>query len=124
MKKSTKSLLGIASFWPVVYLFLFMTGWVVFLSSILRSVSAGRPPTFTEIPPSSSAAFFFMVFLIHMLTITGALGLAAFYIVDMFKHDRVKNDMRVAWLLLLVLLAVFTLPVYWYLHIKQLPEPS
>ena len=122
MKRSTRVLLGVASFWPPVYLFGFIVGWGLLLFSILKSVSMGRQPGFTAIPPSSSAVLFSLILTMHLLTIFGSLALAVFYIVDMYRYDRVTQQMKIFWAVLLALMAVFALPVYWYMHIRRLPD--
>ncbi|MCA1840013.1 MAG: hypothetical protein LC723_06750 [Actinobacteria bacterium] len=124
MTNRTKVWLGIASFWPPVYFVCFLIVWGLFMMTILRSVSAGRPPSFTQFPPSTGITAFLAIFVVHVVTLLGAMALAIFYIIDMYRNDRVNDEMKVVWLVLLILLSLFTLPVYWYLHVKGSPETS
>ena len=115
MKKSTKILLGLATLWPFLYMILFL---VFILSSILF------------LPPGdgkeSGPPFFFAVLIaVHLLTMLWIIGLTVFYIVNIFRNDRVEKDKKVLWAVVIFLGNMIAMPIYWYLYIwKEVPARS
>jgi hypothetical protein len=118
MKKSTKVLLGIATIWPILYMFLFVAAalLMVFLAQ------QGGPPD----RGSGSVLFpfgFFVFFILHMLTIFGHMGLTVFYIIRVFKTERLDQNLKIMWTLLLFFVGFFAQPIFWYQHIwRGMPE--
>ena len=107
MKPSTKVLLGLASLWPFVYMiffFIFVLSSFFFLSS-----SPGQ-----EFGPPVS---FMVVFLLHLLTILWIMALTVFYIVNVFRNERVDKDKKVLWAVVLFMGNIIAMPIYWYLYI-------
>ncbi|MEO8429942.1 MAG: hypothetical protein ABI592_00425 [Acidobacteriota bacterium] len=54
---------------------------------------------------------------VHLGVIVLALALMLFYLVDVFRNQRVPSDKRALWAGLLVLGSVFVEPVYFWLYI-------
>jgi len=111
MKPSTKVLLGLASLWPFVYMiffFIFVLSSFFFLSS-----SPGQ-----EFGPPVS---FMVVFLLHLLTILWIMALTVFYIVNVFRNERVDKDKKVLWAVVLFMGNLIAMPIYWYLYIWKQP---
>jgi hypothetical protein len=106
MKKSTKILLGIATIWPLIYM-------VLFIGSIFLTIF------FTGGGSSGSGMPIFFIILIafHFLTILWIWALIVFYMVNVFKNDRVDKDKKVLWAVVLFMGNVIAMPVYWYLYI-------
>ena len=124
MKKSTKIWLGIATIWPIVYLFLF---FVVIFSVIIFTAANPGPPDPGGTPPGSLLfpVGFMGFFVIHMLTIVGSLGLTVFYIIRVFKTERLDQNMKIMWMLLLFFMGMIAQPVFWYLYIwREAPGSS
>lgn len=120
MKKSGKVWLGIATIWPIVYMFLFMVG--IFSVMIFAGLQ-GNPPN--PGPPAPGSLLFplgFMaLFAVHMVTILGTLALTVFYIIRVFKTERLDQNMKIMWMLLLFFVGMFAQPVFWYLYIWRDP---
>ena len=118
MKKSNKVLLGIATIWPILYMFLFMVG--IFLMVMLAP--NGGPPG--RGPGSALIPFGFVAFLaLHLLTIFGHMGLTVFYIIRVFKTERLDQNLKIMWTLLLFFVGFFAQPIFWYLYIwRGMPE--
>lgn len=111
MKKSNKILLGIATIWPFIYLGLFM----IFVFSTIFFARGGMPDS-----GASEGGFpilFVLIFALHALTILWVWALIAFYIVNVFKNDRVEKDKKVLWAVVLFMGNMIVMPVYWYLYI-------
>lgn len=101
MKKSSKILLAAATIWPLIYMLLFM-GLFMF-AMFLRD---GGPGTLWAV-----------IIPVHLLTILLIMGLTVFYIVNVFRNDRVNKDMKVLWAVVLFMGSMVAMPIYWYLYI-------
>ncbi|HEY0323868.1 MAG TPA: hypothetical protein VGC66_23165 [Pyrinomonadaceae bacterium] len=114
MKKSNKVLLGIGTFWPFVYIPIFML--TIFSTFIF---SGGGQPN------DAFPLMFLVIMPLHMLTIFGSLALTIFYVVNIFRNPRVEKDKQVLWVALLLLAGMMAAPVYWYLYIwREEPQAS
>lgn len=115
MKKTTKILLGLATLWPFVYMILF---FFFMLSSVLfMPGGAGE-----ELGPR----FFFAVLVaLHLFTMLWVMGLTVFYMVNVFRNDRVDKDKKVLWAVVIFMGNMLAMPIYWYLYIwKEAPARS
>lgn len=114
MKKSSKILLGFATLWPFLYMVLF---FVFVFASILFMPTSGSPE-------SGPPMFFFVIFPLHLLTMLWIMGLTVFYMVNVFRNDRVDKDKKVLWAVVLFLGSMIAMPVYWYLYIWREATPG
>ena len=106
MKKWAKILLGVATLWPVLYMFIFFM-FIFSMVLFMPDQSAGEgPPT-----------WFFIIFPLHILTMLWIFGLTIFYILNIFKNDRVDQDKKALWAVVIFFGNMFAMPVYWYLYI-------
>ena len=112
MQKSTKVLLGIASLWPIVYMFLFF----VFVFSMAFGFGG---PEDGGLPPAMA-----VVFGLHLLTMILILALTVFYIVDIFRNDRVDKDKKALWAIVIFMGNAIAMPIYWYLYFWKEPSPA
>jgi hypothetical protein len=116
MKKSTKIWLGIATIWPIVYMFLFFL--VIFSVFIMAALNPGAHAPVDNSPASILFPIGFMgFFVLHMLTIVGTLALTVFYIIRVIKTEQLDQNMKIMWLLLLFFMGMLAQPVFWYLYI-------
>jgi hypothetical protein len=111
MKTPTKILLGLASLWPLVYMALFFI--FVLSSFFFLSRSAGQ-----EVGPPIS---FMVIFLLHLLTMLWIIALTVFYIVNVFRNQRVDKDKKALWAVVLFMGNVIAMPIYWYLYVWKEP---
>jgi hypothetical protein len=105
MKQWLKVLLGIVTLWPLAYMILF---FLVIFSTILFTPgpsNSGPPPLIA------------LIFPLHMLTMLVILALMIFYIVDVFKNERVEKDKKALWAVVLFMGNMIAMPVYWYIYI-------
>lgn len=105
MKKSTKLLLAAATVWPFLYFIIFFA----FIFSMILFMPQGGD--------EAAPAWFLILFLFHFLTIFLILGLTVFYMVNVFRNERVDKDKKVLWAVVLFLGNIVAMPVYWYLYI-------
>ena len=114
MTRSNKILLGIATIWQPVYIFLF----IAFIFSMM-AFSAGQPdPSFGPF----FGAGFFVIFIVHFLTIMLGLGLTIYYIIHAIKNDSLESNMKAMWAVLFFIGGIIAEPIYWYLHIWKASE--
>ena len=113
MKKPTKILLGLASLWPFVYMILF---FVFILASFFLSASGGQQ--------SGPPLLFLIIFPLHLLTMLWIMALTVFYMVNVFRNERVDKDKKVLWAVVLFMGNIIAMPIYWYLYIWKEPAVS
>ena len=114
LSRTKKILLGIASVWPVVYIFLFIA--FIFGMVALSGMGGG------DLGPAFGGGFMVLM-VVHMLTIFGSLALTVFYIIHAVKNPRLDSNMRVIWIVLFFFGGMIAEPIYWYLQIWR-PESS
>ncbi len=108
MKKSTKILLAIATIFPFLYMIFF---FVVIFSSIFFMPSDGSSEE------GALPILFMVIFPLHLLTMLLIMGLTVFYIVSVFRNDRVDKDKKVLWAVVIFMGNMIAMPIYWYLYI-------
>ena len=114
--KRAKLFVGALTLWPIVYIFLFIAfavGMMFYASGVDAATRAQEPP-----------AAFFLVFALHFATILMTLGLVGFYIVYLFKTDRVAQDKKALWAAVLFLGGMIAMPVFFYLYIWPEAAPD
>src|SRR6185436_1345417 len=111
MRKSSKLLLAGATVWPFFYMVFFFA--FVMLMMFLNT-TGGEPPV-----------WFFIIFPLHFLTILLIFALTVFYVVNVFRNDRVAKDMKVLWAVVLFMGGIIAMPIYWYLYIwRETPSAA
>ena len=122
MKKRPKIWLGIATFWPLAYIFLFLTA-ILLMFGLAAASGPGPEP---RGPASILLTMGFVaVFILHIFTVLEIMALKVFYIVKVLKADHLDQNMKIMWMLLLFFTAIFVEPIYWYLHIwKEKSDPA
>lgn len=108
MQKTGKLLLGAATLWPIVYLFVF---FITIFSTIffMPGPEKGPPPLIAIILP------------LHLLTMLLIMGLTIFYIVNVFRNPRVEKDQKALWAIVIFLGNMIGMPIYWYLYVWKEP---
>jgi hypothetical protein len=114
MNKPAKIALAVLSLWPFVWMlifFLFIFGMIFFMSSQsqMSDRHQGMP-----LP-------IMLLFAGHFLTMLLMFALTAFYVVYLFRTDRVAQDKKALWAVVLFFGNVFAFPVFWYLYIWKEP---
>jgi hypothetical protein len=112
MQKPTKLFLGILTLWPIIYVCLFI---LFFFSAILFGPGPAEPG-------SGMQPMMAFILILYLLTVILILALTVFYIVDIFRNDRVDKDKKVLWAVVIFMANAFAMPVYWYLYFWR--EPS
>jgi hypothetical protein len=110
MQKSGKLLLGLATLWPLVYIFIF---FILVFATIAFRPEPG--------PGGSAPPMIAWIFGLHILTMLLIMGLTIFYIVDVFRNNRVEKDKKALWAIVIFLGNMIGMPIYWYLYIWKDP---
>ncbi|HEV7395505.1 MAG TPA: hypothetical protein VGN86_03250 [Pyrinomonadaceae bacterium] len=109
MTKGSKLLLGAATVWPIFYMLFFF----VFIMASVFMGNDGPGPLFAIVIP------------LHILTMLLMFALTVFYIVNVFRNERVSKDMKVLWAVVIFMGNLIAMPIYWYLYIwRDLPGAS
>lgn len=77
--------------------------------------------------PSRAREEFDFLFRLHLGTIFLIFALLIFYIVHLFKSERVPQDKKALWAVVLFLGNMIAMPVFWYLYIwegKEKPDSA
>ena len=93
LSKPIKILLGLLTLWPFLYAVLF----VLIIVGIVLSAASGEHPMEKGRFPSG----ILVIFVLHLLTMLLSIGLLFFYIVYLFKTNRVGEDKKVLWAVVL-----------------------
>jgi len=105
---------------PVALLIALLTlapwAYMVFFFSHVMSQFATFPSSSTT-PPDQFLREFNTIFRIHILVMALVLGLTAFYIVHLFRTDRVPTDKKALWAVVLLLGNLLAMPFYWYFYV-------
>lgn len=106
--RSFKILVGVLTAWPIFYLFLFF-GFVattmLWMGGSHRRVDSGMPVAFT------------VLMVLHLGTMLLMMALTVFYVVYLFKTDRVTGDKKVLWAVVLFLGNIIAMPGFFYLYV-------
>ena len=97
-------------------MFVFFGGVMLMM---LLSASSGNGDRSTGMP-----FLFVLIFLLHVFTMLEMFILIAFYIIHLFKNDRIPNDKKALWAIVIFCGSLIAMPVYWYLYIWKTPPAS
>ncbi len=61
---------------------------------------------------------------LHLFTMLAVMGLMVFYIVNVFRNDRVDKDKKALWAVVLFMGNMIAMPIYWYLYIWREPPAA
>jgi len=114
LSRGGKILLGALTLWPFAYMIFFFI-FVLSMFTVERVISMDDP-----LGPGGA---FRTVFTLHLLTGLIILGLTVFYIVYVFKTDRVAQEKKALWAVALFLGNVTAMPIFFCLYIWRDPEP-
>jgi hypothetical protein len=107
MSKGKAIALAVVTAWPIVYIVLFIcTAFVMIVSDVSGGGQSSQPPVAMMI-----------ILPLHFLTMLVMLALLAVYVADVFKTDRIAQDKKALWVVVLFLGNVIAMPVYWYTYI-------
>ncbi len=113
--RTKKVILGIATFWPIFYAgtaLLFFLWSLFFFVMMSGGWDAPRPPV-----SDLTKQLFYLLYIFLYPTIILIFVLLFIYIKNVYKNEKVSQDERVMWVLILIFLGLISMPVYWYRYI-------
>ena len=120
ISKPVKLLVGALSVWPFIYVFLFF-GFIA-----TSFFWMGR--TDGQAGEGGIPIAFGVLFAAHLGTMVLILGLLIFYVVHLFKTDRVPQEKKALWAAVLILGNMLAMPVFFYIYVwpdewpKRMPD--
>lgn len=115
MTSNQKTLLGIASVLPLVGIIAYVGFFLFFIFQISNSTRYGSS---FDPSPEMFLSSFVGVFIILGLVLIASIALMVIFIINATQNPLVSSDMKILWILLLVLAGTVTFPIYWYLYIR------
>lgn len=114
MSRGKAIALGVFTAWPFLYMaFSFGAIFWLFISDF-----SGGPH------PNGLPTIFMVIFPLHFLTMLIIFALLVIYIVHVFKTNRIPEDKKALWAVVLFLGSMIAMPIYWYLYIWSPPKPA
>lgn len=110
LSKPIKLLVGALTLWPILYMFVF---FAFIAASVFSMPRSGGTAGHSGGPPVE----FMLLFAAHLGTMLMMFGLIAFYIVYLFKTDRVAQDKKALWATVIFFGNLVAMPVFFYLYV-------
>ncbi len=107
-------MLGLLTFVPPVHIVVFM--FAIFAMFIV----GGTTGEDTGLGPFSVIGFILLIAL-HVFVVFLTLGLTVFYIIHALKNDKLDQNLRIIWVLLIFFGAILTMPAYYFMNIWKEP---
>jgi len=104
MTKKKAVTLGVFTFLPILYYFVFISFFFLIYTSINNEQNQ-----FTTI--------FLVIFPIHFAMMINIIILLVIYIKDVFKNINIEESKRTLWALVLFFGNMIAMPIYWYKNI-------
>ena len=108
MSKRTSILLGLATFWPPLYILIFC-GFILFTIVLFAPGASGT----SEFPVGA----FVVLTVLHVTTMVLSLILLVIYCIHLMKNDQLGN-LRTPWLVFMLLGGIIAMPIYWYWYLR------
>ena len=102
LSKLSKILVLVVTLVPPVYM-------ALLFATFLVSFSNKKEPAIFK--------HFGVFFVVHLCVMLLTFALLTFYIVVLFKTDRVKPELKALWAVVLFFGGPIAMPIFWYLHV-------
>lgn len=119
--RPVKILLGAGSLVPLILYVIFLVFFFTRLSTLFSTIAAAPNTARAQVELDRFVVSFQRLFALQWVLILALYGLTALFIVDLFRTERVPQDHRVLWLILLLVVGFLAMPVYWYLNVWRVP---
>jgi len=100
----------------IVVLVLTLAPWAYFVFFFAHFMAKLPMDPSAAAPPAEFFQAFNTIFRLQLIIMASLIGLLVFYIVHVFRTDRVPADKKALWAVVLFLGHLLAMPVYWYLY--------
>ena len=123
MTRNYKIILGILSFIPLIGMIFGMSIYFSFIFDMIGHSmdNPGEPPAFAENPQDIISKIIPAVLMLFVSGLVG-FGLFIYFLVCAIKDKSATENDRILWILLLVFLSYFVMPIYWYVRLWSNPD--
>jgi len=112
MSRGKAITLAVFTIWPILYMILFMGAMFTMMAL-----------SFSGTSPSSEPPIMMIILPLHFLTMLEIFVMIIIYIIHIFKTEKVPQDKKALWAVVIFLGNMIAMPIYWYLYIwKQEAE--
>lgn len=116
LTKKQKILIGVGTFWPLLYIPVFILFFLAMFAG-----SAIDPGRGGELNPLFGIGFV-IFFIFHIFTVFLSLGMTVFHVIHAVKNERLESNMRIVWIILFFFVGIVAEPIYYYLEVwKEKP---
>ncbi|MFH0988661.1 MAG: hypothetical protein V1799_01455 [bacterium] len=116
MSTRKKILLGCITILPLIHIFVIISLFIVaFTSAFLLD-------GFLDL--GSFFPGFKALFALHLCVIPLIIGLEIFYIITIFRNDRLQQNEKFFWAIAIFVGTIIAMPIYWYLHVWAVPKSN
>ena len=105
MSRAKVRMLGVATAWPVAYMFIFIAFWLFSFFSMQSGAE------------ELMMGAMMVIFPLHALTMLMSMGLWLFYIIHTVSNTNLGDNDRIIWVILNVMGGIMAWPVYYWMHI-------
>lgn len=112
MKKSTKVLLGILSFLPILFIIIYFVGFFTVLITQIPELEQNTG----EIPTTFLSSIFGLLLFLILAGII-KLGLTIYYIIHASENPKNDSNKKIMWILILIFFGTIGNVVYYFLEI-------
>ena len=113
-----KRIVGAATFWVLLYPFLFVAVWFAAFAGIMATAISRQEP------PIALFALMFCFMPFHFLTIALSLGLMVFYWAHIIKNNAASDTWRILFGVTIFWFGYFVMPVYFVLFVWRDETPN
>jgi len=119
LTRGKKLALGVATAWPLFYLFLVFA----LIASFVAAASFGGGPTFiTGRAPHGVPTVFLVLFPLHFLTVILSMGLLIVYVLHAIKNPKLSPSDRQLWAVMIFIGSFVAVPTYYFMHVLPLTD--
>ncbi len=115
MKRYKKILLGLATFWPLIYLIVFLVFFMFLFYSFAISSQTNSSAN------NNLDNIFLLIFPLHLITMIWIFALLIVYVIIIFRNERLVGDKQLLWIIIIFVGGILTMPFYWYIYVWKEP---
>ena len=117
MSRSSKAMIGVLSFLPIVSL-------AVFLAMFFRMFSTFFQWDRYEPAPQEVFSFMAPIFALSIIMSLVSIALLVIFIIHLVENKTIDSTERIVWILVFIFAGIVGFPIYWYMRIWKNEQGS